>query len=149
MPLVHQSYLFMGMNACVLKKKIKKAFIYPFAVHKYTGKRLGKNLNKHLKRVRVQFWNDTTMGYRNNRNLGKRTTYHSAEMLQLLENLLQINDKFHWFSFFLEHRKLSCALAAKINFPSPGPVMGWHRNTVNYMQEEEKNKLVSLFQSAN
>lgn len=65
--------------------------------------------------LRAQFWNDTTMGYRNNRTLGKRTTYHSAEMLQLVENLLQINDELHWFSFLLKHGKVSWYLTAKIN----------------------------------
>lgn len=118
-----------------------------------------ENLSKHLKRVRAQFWNDATKGYRNSRILGKRTTHHSAEALQLVENLLQINDNFHWFSFPLKHRKLSCALTAQINCrgirwsntgPSPGALTRWHRNVVRYSYRRKENtKPVSLLQTAN
>lgn len=116
MPLVHQSYLFMRMNAYIYFSFFnfeKRLSIIHFH-YIYTGKRLEENLSKHLNKVRAQFWNYTTMGC-GNKTMGKMTTYHSAEMLQLVENLLQNNDKFHWFSSLLKHRKLSCALTAKIN----------------------------------
>lgn len=97
------------MPIYIFLKKWKKAFNYLFEVYKNIGKRLEENLSKYLKWVRVQIWHDTTMAIEAT-GFGQKD---SAEMLQLVENLLHNNDKFHWFSFLLENRNYPVPLQLK------------------------------------
>lgn len=72
-------------------------------------------------------------------------------MFQLVENLLQINDKFHWFSFLLKHRKLSCALIPRINLRGsrcsivgPSPETSWD-DTDMFLDLTKGKNLVCFF----